>query len=81
MLQRQSPRGFTSLFPFTKVGIHQILAVVVPQGGDGAGARFPQQTESEAAVDVHPDLLLRQPSLSPTHAQTNTHTDTHTHRA
>lgn len=41
----------------------QILAVVVPEGGDSTGARFPQQTETETAVDMHPDLLLCQTSL------------------
>lgn len=42
-----------------KVFIHQILAVVLPQSGDGTGAGFPQQAETEAAVNMHPDLFLR----------------------
>lgn len=57
VLHHQSPQHFISLFPL-KVCNHQILAVVVPEGGDGTGARFPQQTETETAVDMHPDLLL-----------------------
>ena len=57
VLDHQSSQHFTSLFPL-KVCSHQILAVVVPEGGDSAGARLPQQTETETAVDMHPDLLL-----------------------
>lgn len=37
---------------------YQILAVVIPEGGHSTGARFPHQTKAEAAVDMHPDLLL-----------------------
>lgn len=57
VLNHQSPQHLISLFTL-KVCIHQILAVVVPEGGDDTGARFPQQTETETAVDMHPDLLL-----------------------
>lgn len=56
-LHPQSPLRVISLPPL-KVCTHQIPAVVVPERGDSAGAWFPQQAESEAAVDVHPDLLL-----------------------
>lgn len=38
---------------------HQILAVVLPESGNSTGAGFPQQAEAEAAVNMHPDLLLR----------------------
>lgn len=53
----QSPQHFISLFS-VKVYFHQVLAVVFPKGGHSVGARFPQQTETETAVDMHPDLLL-----------------------
>lgn len=49
---------------------HQIPAVVVPEGGDSAGARVPQQTDTETAVDMHPDLLLCYTSLL-LHTDTN----------
>ena len=61
-LHLQSMQGLISLFPL-KVCTHQIPAVVLPEGGDGTGAGLPQQTETETAVGMHPDLLLGKTSL------------------
>lgn len=46
---------------------YQVLTVIIPEDGDSSGAGSPQQTQSEAAVDVHPHLLLsKRPLLSNT---------------
>lgn len=48
----------SNFYVSSKVFIHQILAVVLPQSGNGTGAGFPQQAKTEAAVNMHPDLFL-----------------------